>query len=84
MSERIAMSYTESLQDMVSRYRTSGQKWPATSREIARWSYRNNCGSARKEHRRPTRSRYFAGPARRMLHRPARQASANQARCKAS
>ncbi len=41
MPERIAATYTESLQEMVSRYRLAGQKWPATSREIARWSYRN-------------------------------------------
>ncbi len=41
MPERIAATYTESLQDMVSRYRAAGEKWPATSREIARWSYRN-------------------------------------------
>ncbi len=41
MTEKIAHTYTESLQEMVSRYRKSGQKWPATSRDIARWSYRN-------------------------------------------
>ncbi len=41
MSERIATTYTEALQDMVSAYRRSGQKWPATSREIAYYIYRN-------------------------------------------
>ncbi len=35
------MSYTESLQDVVQKYREAGQEWPATSRQIARWAYRN-------------------------------------------
>lgn len=41
MSERTAATYTESLQEMVSGYQSAGKKWPATSREIARWAYRN-------------------------------------------
>ncbi len=36
MGERIATTYTESLKEMMSSYRSSDQKWPATSREIAR------------------------------------------------
>ena len=41
MAQRVAPTYAESLQDLVGKYRQAGQKWPATSREIARWAYRN-------------------------------------------
>ena len=40
MPASLAKTYTESLQDIVELYRTAGQRWPATSKEIARWAYR--------------------------------------------
>lgn len=36
------MSYTEQLQRIANDYRASGQPWPATKLEIARWAMNNN------------------------------------------
>lgn len=41
MSGQSAVTYSEALQGIVEEYQQAGQKWPATSREIARWAYRN-------------------------------------------
>jgi hypothetical protein len=41
MSERGVTTYSGDLQTIVATYRRVGQKWPASSREIARWAYRN-------------------------------------------
>jgi hypothetical protein len=42
MSRRTGNTYTEQLLRVVKEYRESGQRWPATTSEIAAWGYRND------------------------------------------
>jgi len=35
------MNYTEQMQNLVDEYRASGQPWPATAKEMAKWAYSN-------------------------------------------
>ncbi len=71
MGAKVAITYTESLQEMVARYRAAGQKWPATSREIARWAYRNKLwepqekniiGQLARDLSRAMREEYYTDP----------------------
>jgi hypothetical protein len=68
---RTATSYTESLQGFVEQYRSAGEKWPATSREIARWAYHNKLwepqeknivGQLARDLSRAMREEYYTDP----------------------
>ena len=71
MAERIASSYNKALQDIVAKYRESGQKWPATTQAVARWGWRNKLwapqekdivGQLASDLGRAMRSEYYTDP----------------------
>jgi hypothetical protein len=72
MSERGGVTtYSEALQTIVEAYRQAGQKWPATSREMARWAYRNKLwepqeknivGQLARDLSRAMREEYYTDP----------------------
>ena len=71
MPERTATTYSEALQDMVEKYRKAGQRWPATSRDIARWAFqkklwapqeKNIVGQLARDISRAMREEYYTDP----------------------
>ena len=49
MSSRATTTYSEELLELVERYRAEGEKWPATSRDLARWSLRQKLCEPREQ-----------------------------------
>jgi hypothetical protein len=71
MADRVAMGYSESLQQIAQKYREAAEPWPATARQMARWAYRrklwepqekNIIGQLARDLARALREEYYTDP----------------------